>query len=139
MRIFFLDDDYGRYKVFCQNCIGHSLDYAQTADQALKMLAENEYDIIFLDHDLNEEHYVGDYTKMPTGFTVAKQMRDFKHLHGTQVVVHSLNPAGRQNIKSAIKDCFTVWIPEDGLPIMLWKLQIDDLMSRIKQLVDQSV
>ena len=139
MRIFFLDDNHNRYKVFASNCIGHTIDYAQTAEQALRMLATNEYDIIFLDHDLNEEHYTGDYSLAPTGFTVAKQMREFNHLHGAKVVVHSLNSDGRQNIKSAIKDCYSVWIPEDGLPTMLWTHPVDDLLERIKILEDRSV
>ena len=61
MRILLLEDSQERVKWFVKQLIGNVIDFAYTSDQANKFLLENEYDVIFLDHDLDEEHYVAMY------------------------------------------------------------------------------
>jgi CheY-like chemotaxis protein len=125
MRILFLDDMKSRRDVFRQNSIGHVVDFAISAEQCLDFLKKNEYDVIYLDHDLKAEHYEfgRDTSKDEDGSFVARKMRDMTQHHGKTVIVHSLNPNGRQNILSILKDLFRVYLgPEDFRIGEIWKV-----------------
>lgn len=108
MKILFLDDSSTRTTMFMSNWIGNEIHTVATADGALKLLESNKYDMIFLDHDLEEEHYDMTKPEDKNGFFVARKMLEFKHLHGQTVVLHSLNQNGRENMESVLKDDFNV-------------------------------
>jgi hypothetical protein len=103
MRILLLEDSQERVKWFVKKLIGNVIDFAYTSDQANKFLLENEYDVIFLDHDLDEEHYVAMYSPtdvslVGTGVDTAKFIAENKCSPKAQIIVHSLNMVGSQNI-----------------------------------------
>lgn len=103
MKILILEDSEDRNDWFRKKFIGKSVDFAYTSDQANKLLESNVYDVIFLDHDLAEEHYVAmhavvDVELIGTGVDTAKYMAENKASPKAQVIIHSLNPSGSQNI-----------------------------------------
>lgn len=134
MRILFLDDMKSRRDVFKQNAIGHIVDFAINAQQAIDFLkGENSYNAIYLDHDLEEDHYQSNEDHHKDGRFVARALRELKKHHGTIVIVHSLNPEGRLNIKSILDDCFDVWLPENVKISELWKVEASVLIGAIQK------
>ena len=123
MRILFLDDMNSRREAFKRNAIGHTVDFAITAQQAIDLLKKNEYDVIYLDHDLEEDHYQANRNtdSDEDGRFVARALREMVQHHGKIVIVHSLNEAGRHNIKSILHDVFDVWMPENVRFGELWR------------------
>ncbi len=109
MRILILEDSEDRNTWFRKKFIGKNVDFAYTATQANKLLETNLYDVIFLDHDLAEEHYVAMYAVVDTdligtGVDTAKFMAENKCSPKAQIIVHSLNTVGSQNIFAILKD-----------------------------------
>jgi CheY-like chemotaxis protein len=134
MRIFFLDDSNERVKKFRKNSVGHNVDYAESAEQAIEMLKRNRYDLIYLDHDLAAEHYNGSYTTAKTGYDVAKKLAEYEHLYGAIVFAHTLNHSGALNILSVLKHNFEVYLPEQFDTVFMWDLDVNDVLERIKQM-----
>lgn len=137
MRILFLDDMKQRRDAFLKSAIGHTVDFAITAQEAIDHLKANEYDAIYLDHDLEEEHYHSNKSDHKDGSLVARELREMKQHHGKIVIVHSLNPGGRANIKSILQDCFDVWMTENFRQNELWKIEVDVLFGAIKKYNEQ--
>ena len=138
MRIMFLDDMKSRRDVFKQNSIGHSVDFAITAKQAIDLLKKNSYDAIYLDHDLEDEHYNSNEDHHEDGRFVARHLREMAQHHGKVVIVHSLNPDGRANIKSILQDLFDVWMPENVRVPELWKIEVTVLFGAIEKFNTQT-
>jgi len=129
----FLDDMKSRRDTFQKNAIGHTVDFAITAQEAIKHLKDNEYDAIYLDHDLEEDHYQVNKDEHEDGRFVARALREMVKHHGKIVIVHSLNESGRLNIKSILNDLFDVWLPEDVKFANLWQLEVDVLLGAIQK------
>src|SRR5687767_11340886 len=76
---------------------GHTLDITKKTGEAIRWLKENEYDAIFLDHDLAPEHYAilgGGRTEYDeaTGHHVACWIAgNPQNCRGSTIIVHSLN------------------------------------------------
>ena len=109
MRVLLLEDSMERISWFAKRLIGKVVDYAYTADQANEFLLKNTYDIIFLDHDLAEEHYVAMYQPLDTqligtGVDTAKFIANNKCSPKAQIIIHSLNSVGSQNIFAILDD-----------------------------------
>lgn len=138
MRILFLDDMKSRRDVFQQKAIGCVVDFAITAQEAIDLLKKNEYDVIYLDHDLEEEHYHVTKDDHEDGRFVARHLKDMTQHHGKIVVVHSLNPAGRANIKSILDVHFDVWMPENVRFPELWKIEVATLIGAIRKFNSQN-
>ena len=101
MKIMFLDDDPNRHTQLMSALVGFdsSVDWAQTAQEAIKFLSSNEYDIIYLDHDLGGKIMVESGEE--TGYEVAKWINDnMENL--PPIVIHSLNPVGVQNMLNVL-------------------------------------
>lgn len=92
-KILILDDEEGRHSLFRKKYNIHELTHAYTADEAIDYLSKHKYDIVFLDHDLGTR---------ATGIKVAKWMHSNKI--DAQVIIHSLNPVGAENMKHILKD-----------------------------------
>lgn len=70
MRILFMDDMKERMDVFTDIILSlikrgeikkvPDVDWAMNADMAIGLMKERDYDIVFLDHDLEAPHYNGD-------------------------------------------------------------------------------
>ncbi|HEV3467980.1 MAG TPA: cyclic-phosphate processing receiver domain-containing protein [Pyrinomonadaceae bacterium] len=96
LRVFLLDDDALRHEWFARNFRGDLLDVAADAGRAVELLASNNYDLVFLDHDLLPEHY---YAEGPdderTGYAVARFLAERPDRQSTSIIiVHTRNADG---------------------------------------------
>lgn len=115
MKILVVEDSEERNVQFRKWLSHHDFDIATDASSAIKMLNLKKYDVIFLDHDL------GDRSNVPsddpnTGYAVAKQI-PYSINRNAQVVIHSMNPQGANNILfalggKAIQRPFGPWIEQ---------------------------
>jgi len=117
MKILFLDDEEVRYEELCRRLPNLKVDRAADMEQFVCLLRDQDYDVIFLDHDL------GHNTK--TGMDCARFLvRHYKNKPTTcQVLVHSLNNIGANAMKFILTEC-------DNLDVVLapwaWKrLKVD--------------
>jgi DNA-binding response OmpR family regulator len=95
MKFFILEDDPNRVKWMKENFHPEiTLDITDLAETGMKWLRENEYDAIFLDHDLGGDQMVSSEV-WNTGATVARMVHETKN-KGLTVIVHSYNPSGAE-------------------------------------------
>lgn len=108
MKVLILEDDYKRVDKFKKKLIGHELWITHLPHQANLWLEEQEFDFVFLDHDLADEHYQNMQNPSlceDTGLVTAEFLGNNLHLsRDAQVVVHSLNPYGSERMMSALKE-----------------------------------
>ncbi len=97
LRVLLLDDDPKRHDWFAQRFAGDQLDIAIAPTAAIALLTANNYDAIFLDHDLLPEHY---HTRDPvdeehTGYAVAAWLAARPAVQAaTTIIVHTRNDKG---------------------------------------------
>jgi hypothetical protein len=106
MKILFLDDAIERYFSFLRNNIGAEITWVPSAMIAIERLKEEAYDLVFLDHDLNEEHYLTypDYIYEGTGKEVVKYIIDnARKFSKTKFYCHSLNFGGRNSMINSLR------------------------------------
>lgn len=94
INVFLLDDDRRRHRWFEKRFSGDALDIAETVDDAKTLLAESNYDAIFLDHDLLPHHYEtndhDDYAN--TGYAIAEWLNERTELQrAATIIVHTRN------------------------------------------------
>lgn len=100
MKLFILEDDPIRIEKFKTMFSKHDVDLVENAQDGIRLLNENKYDYIFLDHDLGGEQMVDSYEDN-TGYTVAKEIPNGPN-SGTPIIIHSFNPIGAANMKSIL-------------------------------------
>lgn len=107
LKILILEDDPNRIEIFKTKLKGHNLFFFDEANDAIlamqssvQLIGDNPWDIIFLDHDLGGQVFVPS-SHQNTGYTVAKHMKE-NDVKVKQIIIHSMNPAGAQNIKSQL-------------------------------------
>lgn len=97
MKVLILEDNKERIKLFKKAF--KASDYCFIVDsvkQAKKVYEENTpFDIIFLDHDLDNRQYVSSLEEN-TGYQFAKYLAEKKAIG--RIIVHSLNVVGARNI-----------------------------------------
>lgn len=104
MKVLILEDMDTRNKWFRQALIGHNIHFAKTVLEAIEFLKVNQYDVIFLDHDLSEAHYMSPFhgtnieVLEDTGAACAKWIVANDNNPHAEIIVHSCNPIGSQNI-----------------------------------------
>ena len=96
IRVFLLDDDRRRHSWFAVRFKGDLLHLAQNVEEARKLLSENSYDAIFLDHDLLPEHYGSeDLDDERTGYAIATWLAMNPQLQrASTILVHTRNADG---------------------------------------------
>lgn len=109
IRIFLLEDSYSRVILF-REIFAHPsiyLDQAKTVEEG-KKLFQGDYDLILLDHDLEDAHY-SEVTegKVPetfdgTGTEFAKWMASYHKPTQGPVVIHSYNPDGAKRMQDIL-------------------------------------
>ena len=92
--VFLLDDDRRRHIWFAGRFNGDDLDIAENVEEAKILLEENNYDAIFLDHDLLPHHYESndhdDFAN--TGYAIAEWLNEKPELQrAATVIVHTRN------------------------------------------------
>lgn len=94
INVFLLDDDKRRHRWFEKRFAGDTLVVAETVADAKKLLADDQFDAIFLDHDLLPHHYESndhdDFAN--TGFGVAEFLTERPELQrAATIIVHTRN------------------------------------------------
>ncbi len=101
-RVLFLDDMQERHIEFLK-MIDSTInsDHVYNARKAIEKLSTERYDIVLLDHDLQQKHYSKDGQTVPsnkdTGAEVAEYIATMKDPPET-VIVHSWNSVGGANM-----------------------------------------
>lgn len=116
VRVLILEDSEERLKKFraffaANNHYVFEADYTKDVDQALAWFDEKQYDIMCLDHDLDEAHYAGTLSTTKTGYDFATAICGRPQCQGVVLaVVHSVNPSGNKNIVMALQSAgITNW------------------------------
>ena len=94
IEVMLLDDDERRHRWFKKRFEGDHLFISATVEEAKVLLGENNYDAIFLDHDLLPGHYEtndhDDYSN--TGYAIAEYLFEQPHLQrAATIIVHTRN------------------------------------------------
>lgn len=110
MKILILEDSTARIETFKKKLKGHDVYYfdnVKQATQAIELLGP--FDYYFIDHDLDDKVYV-DSEEENTGYQLAKYMVE-NNVSYEQVIVHSMNSVGAENIKNVLEDAVVVPFP----------------------------
>lgn len=100
MKILVLEDDHIRHISFMKNLSDHDLDIVETSKEAIKKLQDNDYDVLFLDHDLGGK--IMTPSGENTGYEVAQWLSNNPDRMPKQIYLHTLNPVGQQNMKNVL-------------------------------------
>jgi CheY-like chemotaxis protein len=102
-KILFLDDSPFRHRDMKTNSEHFQVDYAYTANVALKFLNNHLYDLIMLDHDLQED---ADVLKINADgeYVAAYMSKNMPQHRETPVVIHSLNDPGAKRMQRLLED-----------------------------------
>jgi CheY-like chemotaxis protein len=106
--VFVLDDDTRRHRWFRKRFSGDVVDTAETVDEAKKLLAENNYDAIFLDHDLLPHHYESnDHDDFQnTGYAIAEWLNQRGDLQrAATIIVHTRNADAAIPMVQKLREC----------------------------------
>jgi CheY-like chemotaxis protein len=103
LRILILEDDMQRIETFGQKlCVNeHNITYVTTAAEAIRWLDEDEFDLVFLDHDLGGKVYV-DTNEKNTGSEVVRHMTQPTYVKSPVVIIHSLNTPAAKSMEHAL-------------------------------------
>jgi len=109
MKIFILEDSEERINKFVAFYKNHELFFAKHISQALITLNQKEFDIIFLDHDLDENNL----TSYNNGYELCKKMIEFNLQKQAIIYIHSMNPSGANAMLNILKDngYEALWVP----------------------------
>ena len=102
MKIFVLEDNSERIKMFSLILLNQEFVICNNANDAMMVLSNRKFDRIFLDHDLGGMTFVDDSKCNNTGRHVTKLMHTTKN-KDTDIVIHSWNDNGVKNMVSDLK------------------------------------
>lgn len=108
MKLFILDDSLERLKAFRRECHpSWTVVTAMTYLEGIERVNGEKFDIMFLDHDLNEkEEGSKDIERENCGSNFAKWLvRNYKN--DCPIVIHTLNPTGGSNMKKILEGKFS--------------------------------
>ena len=103
IKILILEDDHERHVQFKNNFVNCEITIVETVKEAIKELVENQFDYLFLDHDLGGQVNVNSIEEN-TGGAVARFLRDHPDRMPNLVILHSLNMAGCKYMKNILPD-----------------------------------
>jgi CheY-like chemotaxis protein len=124
MKILVVEDSLRRMIWFHGAFMGCQLDWADSVKRAIEFLETNEYDAIFLDHDLSDEHYTYLFEGREltpemieqTGRAVARWLGERpEKCSKAKIVLHSMNESGRASMASFLKGRTVEDVPFDKL------------------------
>lgn len=98
-KVFVLEDTMERIGFFQKFLEGKEVLYTDDADLAIMDLIKTKFDLIFLDHDLDDTDALADprTASFKTGLDVIRCLRGSIN-EETPVVIHSINPVGAANM-----------------------------------------
>ena len=105
LRIFLLEDDRRRCDWFAKRFKGDLLDISCEIDEAKELLRTRTYDSIFLDHDLQPEHYGSEVPDDErTGYAIASFLAAHPELQrAATIMVHSFNADGAMRMVEELR------------------------------------
>ncbi len=109
MRILILEDESIRREEFEKCFKDGSITFCDTADQAIKLLNEEQWDEVWLDHDLgdyNGKRFLNPYTN--NGYVVAQWLEKHPRKKPKTIYIHSINSVGAANMKSALPEAIQI-------------------------------
>lgn len=114
MKVLFLDDDPTRHSYILRAIQGMPVELTAvtTADEAIRALDNNRFDLICLDHDLNGQSLVP--SGPGTGYEVAVHIARTANKEA-RVLIHSVNDAGTRKMIQAIGSN-AEWAPLSRIP-----------------------
>jgi hypothetical protein len=107
MTVFILDDDERRHRFFKRKFETDEVSIAMTVTEAKDILTENQFEAIFLDHDLLPEHYETDGSEDDehTGYAIALWLAHNPDIQRpAQIVVHTRNITGGMRMAEVMRD-----------------------------------
>lgn len=110
-RVLFLDDMGWRHAEFARALFKRGVEHVEvyrawTADEAIKLLGEKEFDQVFLDHDLCENDImigVGESGSVPTGMVVVDHILTMDK-PPLDIFVHSCNGPAREEMHRRLEE-----------------------------------
>lgn len=126
MKILFLDDNDLRHVLVDRNIINQDIVHVETAREAIEQLSNNDFDLIMLDHDLDENTNNVLVEEEEDGRFVCRWMAENFESKETTVIIHSLNEPGSKEVRQILfdggfKTCYRIpfawnkaYINEDG-------------------------
>jgi len=105
-RVLIVEDNEERCAWFHEKFEAAERDVTCDVREAIEWLAERDYSVIMLDHDLADEHY---YTDEPdderTGYAVAAWLAAHPdRQRDATIIIHSLNFAGSRRMLDTLRD-----------------------------------
>lgn len=102
-KVFILEDSQDRVKEFKKRLEGCDVFITDNVKEAKKNFKENEWDLIFLDHDLGGEAFV-DISDPNTGSAFASWLTtQLEPGTSTPIFIHSANNPGARNMSNILK------------------------------------
>ena len=105
-KIFILEDDEWRIKIFLKRYEGHEIALAHNYEEATHILSNSDrFDVAFLDRDLSYVQSLGGIDDELTGEDVTKFIINMPaSLRPKRFIVHSWNSVGAKRIVDMLKD-----------------------------------
>lgn len=99
MNIFILEDSAERIWLFKNKLKDNNdLTFSDNVEASKTILSENKFDVLFFDHDLDGRVFVSSKDEN-TGYQLAKWIANETSIKVPQVIIHSMNPVGAENIR----------------------------------------
>ena len=129
MRILILEDDDNRNSTFQRNFCSEQTEVVivKEAIHAINYLNNENWDVLFLDHDLGGAVHVAE-TEENTGSAVARWLNVNPKKEPAIVIIHSLNNDGRLNMKRLIPKAIIfpfAWIKLNSYVLLSNATQLD--------------
>lgn len=114
MRILVLEDSIARLNYFIERYGSHDLTIIENATNAIGLLEENTYDVIFLDNDLGDDN--------GEGIDVVKYLYEnsYNDNNSSSIVIHSWNTAAVKAMANLLPQAYVMpFASEEFLNIRL--------------------
>lgn len=111
-RVFILEDDTMRINWFKEQFDWCDWFITKQVGIALEELKATKYELIFLDHDLEDSHYTDFFEgrepqKELTGQYISENLKDTINFN-TTTIIHSMNPIGQKSMKQQLPHAFVI-------------------------------
>jgi CheY-like chemotaxis protein len=129
LRVFLLDDDVLRHEWFAKQFAGDRVDVAADPARSIELLSSNQYDLIFLDHDLLPEHYYAEgFDDERSGYAVARWLSERPDRCAlAQIIAHTRNADGALRMVELLR---RVGLQAEHVPFQMLAPKIKNLRKR---------